>query len=290
MSKALAHCRRALHAASRQCKPRTAELSFGLAVRSLPSQCHPRRTYSTPSQKSKPSANSSAAPSPATIANIDSSKLVSHLNELFSPLQFPPELAARILTHASHKDAIVSHNARLSFIGRRVLKTYLLLYIHSSPSLHPSHDYDQILERTLNTYILGEHVAPKWSLNHVLKWTPVNIGSKVNSGDVSRLDPKLSRSVGLYKVMGTAVEAVVGGVYHQFGGSVAHRLFHTRVLPHLLLPGRPEGLHDAFHAHALEICEQMGGENGPLVLTNEGSASSGSSSRGEKSRSKDATP
>ena len=43
--------------------------------------------------------------------------LVQHLNDLFSPLQFPPELASRILTHASHPDAKVRHNARLSFVG-----------------------------------------------------------------------------------------------------------------------------------------------------------------------------
>ena len=43
--------------------------------------------------------------------------LARHLNEVFSPLQFPPELASRILTHASHPDAARRHNARLSFVG-----------------------------------------------------------------------------------------------------------------------------------------------------------------------------
>lgn len=102
--------------------------------------------------------------------------------------------------------------------GRRVLKTYLLLYIHSSPALLPTHDYDLILERALNTYVLGQHVAPKWGLGRVLKWAPVNISPKLESvaEDYSRMDPKLSHSVGLYKVMGTSVEAVVGGVFHQY--------------------------------------------------------------------------
>ena len=40
-----------------------------------------------------------------------------HLNGVFPGLQFPPELARRILTHASHQTATNGHNASLSFIG-----------------------------------------------------------------------------------------------------------------------------------------------------------------------------
>lgn len=43
--------------------------------------------------------------------------LVRHLNDVFSPLNFPPELASRILTHASHPDAMRRHNGRLAFVG-----------------------------------------------------------------------------------------------------------------------------------------------------------------------------
>lgn len=57
------------------------------------------------------------------------------------------------------------------------------------------------------------------------------------------------------------------------GGNLAHRVFHTRVLPHILLPGTPAGLNDAFHEHALELCERMGGLEGALVVEN--GASSG---------------
>ncbi|OBZ76930.1 hypothetical protein A0H81_03057 [Grifola frondosa] len=200
-----------------------------------------------------------------------SSKLEQHLNSLFPPLTFPPELASRILTHASHPDAAYWHNARMSFIGRRVLQSYLLLFIHSSPALHPEHDYELISERALNTYVLGEHVASRWNLGKVLKWKPMNVGSfpvplgpevEVPEG-VSQLAP---RSIGLYKVHGTAVEAIAGGVFHQYGGSVAHRLFHTRVLPLILLPGNQQGLPDAFHEHALEVCERMGGPDGALIV------------------------
>ncbi|KAI0634570.1 hypothetical protein C8Q77DRAFT_1056404 [Trametes polyzona] len=199
--------------------------------------------------------------------------LVRHLNDVFSPLKFPPELASRILTHASHPDAMRRHNGRLSFVGRRVLHSYLLMFIHSSPALRPEHDYELILERALNTYVLGEHVAPKWAIGKVLKWRPMNVGnmSKPLGPDVevpsplTQLERESARGIGMYKVHGTTVEAVVGGVFHQFGGSVAHRLFHTRVLPNLLLPASHEGLHTAYHAHAREICEKMGGPEGPLL-------------------------
>jgi hypothetical protein len=40
-----------------------------------------------------------------------------HLNGLFPALQFPPELARRILTHASHPAAKYGHNAAYSFMG-----------------------------------------------------------------------------------------------------------------------------------------------------------------------------
>ncbi|EIM91859.1 uncharacterized protein STEHIDRAFT_151216 [Stereum hirsutum FP-91666 SS1] len=187
--------------------------------------------------------------------------MAEHLNEVFAPLEFPPEVAQRVLTHLSHKDAVQGHNARFAFMGRRVLETYLQLFLHSTPGLQatssPDYDFDNITARTLNTYVLGEHVAPQWRLPDIMRWRPVaNDGLKTND----------MRSIGLYKVSGTMVESVMGGLFHQFGGSVTHRVFHTRVLPHILLPNRPEGLHSAFHDHAKDVCRNMGGPEGPLVL------------------------
>ncbi|PCH36760.1 hypothetical protein WOLCODRAFT_140571 [Wolfiporia cocos MD-104 SS10] len=205
----------------------------------------------------------------------DIGDLEHHLNSLFPPLKFPPELAARVLTHASHPEAIFRSSNRLSFIGRRVLQTYLHLFISGSPALEPEHDFGLIAVRAVNPYVLGEYVAPKWALGRVLRWTPVAgqlAGSEAAKdedarGILERFGPDRSRSVGLYKVMGTTVEALVGAVYHQFGGAVAHRFFHTRILPNILLPGNPEGLNDAFHQHAMEVCAKMGGPNGPLLVS-----------------------
>ncbi|KAG7086876.1 hypothetical protein E1B28_002796 [Marasmius oreades] len=185
-----------------------------------------------------------------------------HLGGLFSGLQFPKELARRILTHASHPAAVYGHNGGLSFLGRRVLHSYLLLLLSSSPHLQVSDDLEEIVSRTLNTYVLGEHVGSKWGLGRVMRWTPTVKAERLGSaGDKT----SLMKSVGLYKVQGDTVAAVIGGMYHQFGGSVAHRVFHTRVLPLILLGKKNDGLPAAFHGDARSICNQMGGLQGPLL-------------------------
>jgi dsRNA-specific ribonuclease len=194
-----------------------------------------------------------------------------HLNKLFKPLQFPPELARRILTHGSHKNAVDGHNGRLSFVGmsitptvrhelmylkgRRVLESYLLLFLQSSPSLNPEHDYEFIVSRALSTYVLGEHVGQPWDIQRVLQWSPSvpseqlgKITRKLSSQskadkrclepdfegtgakredsppeewlDVEALGPEVPRSVGFYKVLGEAVQAIIGGIFHQFASTL----------------------------------------------------------------------
>ncbi|KAG2358131.1 hypothetical protein BDR07DRAFT_1295792, partial [Suillus spraguei] len=59
-------------------------------------------------------------------------------------------------------------------------------------------------------------------------------------------NPGTTRSVGPYNVTGDAVQTVIGGAHHQFDGSAAHRLFHTRILPHIL-SGKVEGVPSDFH-------------------------------------------
>ncbi|KAJ7039916.1 ribonuclease-III-like-domain-containing protein [Mycena alexandri] len=186
-----------------------------------------------------------------------------HLNGLFPPLKFPSELAARILTHASHPAAFHGHNAQFAFIGRRVLESYLLLLLASSPHLKPSHDLQEIVSSVLNTYFLGEHIGSKWGLGRVMRWTPTIAAEMLK--DEARVDKmKLLKDVGLYKVQGDAATAVLGAIFQQFGASVAHRVFHTRMLPRLLLP--QGGLPVCFHADVHEACARLGGSQGRLVL------------------------
>ena len=46
-----------------------------------------------------------------------SGSLARHLDETFAPLEFPPALAQRILTHLSHRDSVIGHNSRFAFLG-----------------------------------------------------------------------------------------------------------------------------------------------------------------------------
>jgi hypothetical protein len=205
---------------------------------------------------------------------------VQHLSKTFPPLEFPPELALRILTHLSHRDSVIGHNLcfasvglhltfcfykfliRFAIAGWRTLDAYMLLFLQGLPAA-AEHDHSRIAARVLNTHGLDEHVA-HWRLQDVMRW------NLPRAGDLG-LDGK---AAGLHKVAGTMVEAVVGGVLQQFvshisgsltplkleltdcyGGRIAHRLFHTRVLSHLLLPGSPFGLPDVLHADALKAAE-----------------------------------
>lgn len=157
-------------------------------------------------------------------------QLAEHLNFLFPELNFPPEVAKRILTHGSHPSAIYGHNGAFSFmglfchvlaydtrtnlvLGRRVMESYLLLMLHSSSALKKDHSLDEVVARALNSYTLGEVVGSKWGLGRAMRWTPSVSASLLRPEADQR---EMLRSVGLYKVQGDAVSAVVGGVFFQF--------------------------------------------------------------------------
>jgi hypothetical protein len=168
-----------------------------------------------------------------------SEPLSQHLDRTFAPLKFPPALAQRILTHISHRDSVIGHNSRFSFlgalmpppissflpascsqllpvVGRRTLEAYMLLFLHDLP-VAAEHDHSRIAAHVLMTHALGEHVAPHWRLQDVMRWVPPRAG-------VPGLD---GRAAGLHKVAGTTVEALVGGILHQF---VRRRFFFPFII------------------------------------------------------------
>jgi len=99
-------------------------------------------------------------------------------------------------------------NLRLN-VGRRVIGAYFLTFLHSCPSVNSGADYSNIASNALNTYTLGEHVGREWRIGRVLRWKYMVDPQMISRG----MD---NRHVGLHKVLGTTVEAIVGGVYHQF--------------------------------------------------------------------------
>ena len=83
------------------------------------------------------------------------------------------------------------------------------MFLHSCPNVNSGANYANITSNALNTYTLGEHVGREWGIGKVLRWK-------------SMMDPQMgvkgvgSGQIGLHKVLGVTVEAIVGGVYHQF--------------------------------------------------------------------------
>ena len=112
--------------------------------------------------------------------------------------------------------------------GRRVIESYLLLFLNSSSALKQTHDLDAILNRTVNSYILGEHVGSSWGLGRALRWTPSIPASQALS--ITKGGRRLLKGVGFYKIQGDTVAAVVGGIYHQFVSLVSQFTlkFHLR--------------------------------------------------------------
>jgi len=91
------------------------------------------------------------------------------------------------------------------------------MFLHSCPNVNSGANYANITSNALNTYTLGEHVGREWGIGKVLRWK-------------SMVDPQMgmkgmgSGQIGLHKVLGTTVEAIVGGVYHQFVRMPQHPL------------------------------------------------------------------
>ena len=69
------------------------------------------------------------------------------------------------------------------------------------------------MARSVNAYVLGEHIGSSWGLGHVMRWTPAAKPSRIVEAGQS---PAVLKSVGLYKGQGDAVAAVIGGIFNQF--------------------------------------------------------------------------
>jgi hypothetical protein len=91
-------------------------------------------------------------------------------------------------------------------------------------------DLEAAMNATLNTYVLGEHVASIWGLYPMVLWTPTlprnmkahdpetpeEAERDAMKGLIDGFRPRVLTSSGLYKVQGEAVQAIVGAAYHQF--------------------------------------------------------------------------
>ena len=131
----------------------------------------------------------SIMPSSLEVASLDSDWAVSLLASQFPPLDFPPDLAKRILTHPSYRRGAQTygHNTRLAFMGRRVMDAYFLMFLQSSlpestagPNFDGSKaavgdtayvDFEELAEKVLDSRSLGRYVGDPWGIGDVMRWT-----------------------------------------------------------------------------------------------------------------------
>ena len=78
-----------------------------------------------------------------------------------------------------------SHNARLSFLGRRALASYLAMFVHSSiASSAELKNLDFLRGRSLEnkleamrvTLNIGREVGNKWRIGDVMRWDRNEVG------------------------------------------------------------------------------------------------------------------
>lgn len=125
------------------------------------------------------------------------------LNALLLPrgCALPMDLLATALTAKSGAAPTsgLSHNLRLSFLGRRVLRMHLTLFLVESRGIGEGAMTAESVERALETKELGAGVGRTWALERAMRWREV----RAPNGEVS----------GLYKARGMALEALIGAVY-----------------------------------------------------------------------------
>ncbi|KIR99475.1 hypothetical protein L804_03105 [Cryptococcus deuterogattii 2001/935-1] len=246
----------------------------------LPAQT---RTYASPASASSTSSSYPPPPLPSSTSSTTPQVAQSYLSNLFSlppSRQFNPALALQILTHKSYRfahpvrhspslseaqspiaqESSAPHNARLAFLGRRALSTYLALFVHeaygSSGALREQgsdflrgKELEERLTALRHVNNLGRMVGGEWRVEDVLRWDRNQTAQA--SGNLS--------------VKGQTVEAILGGVFTQFGSPAAHRAFHLHVLPKFV--GQ---LRDPFLVEKVEtVREQLEKEFGRGILPRE---------------------
>lgn len=133
-------------------------------------------------------------------------------------------------------------------------------------------DHSRIVARVLNTHPLGEHVASHWRLQDVMRWVPaldLTVGQRVHTNSLERQSRRLLEggitSICQSRSFCTTSSLADAGVDYAQEGWVTHRLFPTRVILHLFLPGSPFELPDVLHVDALRSATYYSGLNGPSV-------------------------
>ncbi|KAI9504805.1 54S ribosomal protein L3 mitochondrial [Coemansia spiralis] len=123
-------------------------------------------------------------------------------------------LMERVCTHKSFEQGRLPSNDRLSWLGKRALNLYVGEYLQLKyPNLVPETLQD-VQHANFGITSLAE-VARHFGMQPVMRWK-----------SVSKDAPK----VGLTKVLGKSVQALVGAIYQDQGAQMAKQFVHQHII------------------------------------------------------------
>jgi dsRNA-specific ribonuclease len=170
-------------------------------------------TRTSPLSSSSSSSSSSSGSAYRGSSHLTGQKAQEYLTELLHldpSRQFSPKLALQILTHKSYRFTYLpqtphlhpaptpaevenaqtaAHNARLSFLGRRAIASYLTMFLHAAMAsegqtlrsvslLRPTESLSEKLDNMMHVVNVGRAVGRKWGLDKVTRWD----GNQVSRG------------------------------------------------------------------------------------------------------------
>ncbi|KAG0264612.1 hypothetical protein BG011_006458 [Mortierella polycephala] len=161
---------------------------------------------STPELKDKDSKYRIEQPSPAVVA-------FSHrmgLNQLKDQT-----LVMRIITHASHERVGVQTNERLDYLGSKILKMFVVEYLHTKYPKMPTDMQQEVVEAYTRPDTLSL-MAKEFGVEDVARWV--------------RSKPEMGHQLTLKTVKASIVRAMVGALYIDQGPIKARDFIHAHFL------------------------------------------------------------
>lgn len=156
-----------------------------------------------PSTYERPDRNDPSHRGTSTLTGTQAQQYLTELLHLPQNHQFDPKLSLQMLTHKSYRFNYLpknpnltptptpaesetfysAHNARLSFIGRRAISSYLTMFLHASLAikgsttrvqgvglLQPGEDLATKVSNLMHLNNVGRTVGVKWGIDKVVRW------------------------------------------------------------------------------------------------------------------------
>ncbi|KAI8319464.1 ribonuclease III [Martensiomyces pterosporus] len=138
------------------------------------------------------------------------SALEARLNLEFSD----SKLMEQVCTHKSYEHGRLPSNERLEWMGKRVLNLYVGEHLHVKYPNLPTETLQDLQHANFGLASLAE-VAKHFGMKPAMRWLPSS---------------KEAPNVGLTKVLGKGVQALVGAIYHDQGAVAAKKFIHEHIL------------------------------------------------------------